>query len=92
MITENKTDNFPNVALQASGRYVLLEGGEFNVAKLYAFDGNEKFARLFAASPELLKFAQDFLGAYRSEDGVRLKWFANEAYIVITKALGESPL
>lgn len=86
-----ETDAFPAVSLRSAGRYVEI-GDSFKVAKLYAFDNRDDFARMFAASPELVKFAQDFLDAYRDEDGeVNMKWFANEAYTVLTKALGKPP-
>jgi hypothetical protein len=47
-------------------------------------------ARLIAAAPDLLAFAQEFLSDYQSEDGMlSMKHYAKMAYEAIAKATGE---
>lgn len=47
-------------------------------------------ARLIAAAPELLAFAQAFLADYQSEDGMQsMKHYAKQAHAAISKATGE---
>lgn len=47
-------------------------------------------ARLIAAAPELLAFAQAFLDGYQSEDGMdSMKVYARMAHAAIAKATGE---
>jgi hypothetical protein len=51
----------------------------------------EANARLIAAAPELLAFAQEFLADYQSEDGMgSMKYYANLARVAIAKATGSS--
>jgi hypothetical protein len=46
-------------------------------------------ARLIAAAPELLAFAQEFLTDYQSEDGMdSMKRYAAKAHAAIAKATG----
>ena len=46
-------------------------------------------ARLIAAAPELLAFAQEFLSDYQSEDGMTsMKHYARKAHEAIAKATG----
>ena len=48
-------------------------------------------ARLIAAAPELLAFAQEFLRDYSSEDGVAsMKVYAKQAAAAIAKATGSA--
>lgn len=48
-------------------------------------------ARLIAAAPDLLAFAQEFLSDYGSEDGMNsMKYYAMVAQRVIAKAKGET--
>ena len=50
----------------------------------------EANARLIAAAPELLAFAQEFLSDYQSEDGMAsMKHYANQAHAAIAKVTGE---
>lgn len=52
-------------------------------------DEQEANARLIAAAPELLAFAQAFLADYQSEDGMQLmKHYAKQAHAAIAKATG----
>lgn len=47
-------------------------------------------ARLIAAAPDLLAFAQEFLADYGSEDGLAsMKHYARKAHEAIAKATGE---
>lgn len=51
---------------------------------------SEADARLIAAAPELLAFAQEFLSDYQSEDGMAsMKHYARKAHEAIAKATGE---
>jgi len=48
-------------------------------------------ARLIAAAPDLLAFAQEFLADYQSDDGMAsMKKYAGMAYAAIAKATGKS--
>lgn len=47
-------------------------------------------ARLIAAAPDLLAFAQEFIADYQSEDGMdSIKHYAAKAQAAIAKATGE---
>jgi len=49
---------------------------------------SHKHARLIAAAPYLLAFAQEFLADYQSEDGMgSMKHYAAKAHAAIAKAL-----
>ena len=49
-------------------------------------------ARLIAAAPDLLSFAQEFLQDYQSEDGMYpMKHYAKKAFDAIAKVTGEQP-
>lgn len=58
-----------------------------------SWDQGEKVAsanaRLIAAAPELLAFAQEFLSDYQSDDGMAsMKYYAKQAHAAIAKATG----
>lgn len=63
--------------------------------RIYSADPYQKErhanARLIAAAPDLLAFAQEFLADYQSDDGMAsMKKYAGMAYAAIAKATGKS--
>lgn len=88
--TGNRNREFNRWSVR-SEKHPLGRGGVFPVANVNYTNHpmGQANARLIAAAPELLAFAQAFLADYQSEDGMdSMKHYAKLAHAAIAKATG----